>query len=277
MLIICVFLCLLLTWCQCDDQSAVEGKQYDDNNKDQNEQSARLHHFGHYGRIIASPTGITDLAEESPMEDESSSESKKPSDLFSSNGRQSTKNKLNKHFHQAIQYIPRRRWDHHQNHHSHLDEYHHKYQLYPYHHVHHQQQQFERRGYEDFHLFNGHGQYGGMDRSDFYYVLPILLVIGLGAFLIPIITTFFTALVTSNTALCGRRKRNDHFVVDWKPLLHEKVLEMWTTVERAFQAGLQKYGNNSGANSTLNQQNNHVKNITSNTNNGGRSNHFFNS
>lgn len=63
-------------------------------------------------------------------------------------------------------------------------------------------------------LFDPYGaadEFGGAyERSDFYYVLPILLVIGLGSFLIPIISTFFTAMVTSSSALggcCGRRKR----------------------------------------------------------------------
>jgi hypothetical protein len=272
MLTICVIYLLLLTWCQCDDQSTESSKRYDDSDNHQQGKSTsagRLHHFGHYGRIIVSPTVEAEIDQSPMIPEESSSDlmTYRQSEMFDQHHNRPTIKKRKKTFHQAIKYAPHRRWDHH-----HLDDYRHQNQLYPYQ----QHQQFERRGYEDFHLFNG-GHYGGMDRSDFYYVLPILLVIGLGAFLIPIITTFFTALVTSNTALCGRRKRNDHFVLDWKPLLQEKVLEMWTTVERAVQAGLQKYGNNPGANDSLNQLNNYDKNVNSTSNNGGKSNHFYNS
>uniref|UniRef100_T1KRR9 Uncharacterized protein n=1 Tax=Tetranychus urticae TaxID=32264 RepID=T1KRR9_TETUR len=221
---ICVILSILLTWCNCD---------YSAEKYDQQPDAARLHHFGHYGRIIASPTGVTNLEEatlDPEIEDRHSQ--------FIEH-----KPKIRRRFHQQISYYPTRRWDF-------------------------QDYQYQRRGYEDYGLFAGH--HGGMDRSDFYYVLPILLVIGLGAFLIPIITTFFTALVTSNTALCGRRKRNDH-LVGWKPRLQEKVLEMWTTVEKAFQTGFQKYGN-IGANNDQNDDSSKNTNTTNYRNNG----HFHN-
>lgn len=58
-----------------------------------------------------------------------------------------------------------------------------------------------------------HPAFSGLDKtSDFYYILPILLVIGLGSFLIPIISTFFTAMITSGGGAggcCGRRRRRN--------------------------------------------------------------------
>ena len=76
---------------------------------------------------------------------------------------------------------------------------------------------------------------GGIsEKSDFYYILPILLVIGLGSFLIPIISTFFTALVTSNNAIggcCGRRKRRymkPNFAI-------ETIYDIWESVEKAIE------------------------------------------
>lgn len=76
---------------------------------------------------------------------------------------------------------------------------------------------------------------GGLDRtSDFYYILPILLVIGLGSFLIPIISTFFTAMVTSGGVggCCGRRKRRHEGKP--KPLLLEKINEIWEMFEESW-------------------------------------------
>lgn len=80
------------------------------------------------------------------------------------------------------------------------------------------------------------GTWGGpMDRtSDFYYILPILLVIGLGSFLIPIISTFFTAMVTSGglAGCCGRRKRR-HESSGEKPFLLEKINDLWESFENS--------------------------------------------
>ena len=72
-----------------------------------------------------------------------------------------------------------------------------------------------------------------MDRtSDFYYVLPILLVIGLGSFLIPIISTFFTALITSGGVggCCGRKTRGSRD----NHLLFDKINNLWDSVEKSF-------------------------------------------
>lgn len=80
--------------------------------------------------------------------------------------------------------------------------------------------------------------YGGgqsLERtSDFYYILPILLVIGLGSFLIPIISTFFTALITSGGigGCCGAVRKNrgsrEH------PLLLDKINNFWDSLEKSF-------------------------------------------
>ncbi len=79
---------------------------------------------------------------------------------------------------------------------------------------------------------------GAVEKSDFYYVLPILLVIGLGSFLIPIISTFFTALVTSSSAIggcCGRRKRRGS-LVEMEPIFSiGSIYEVWDSVERAIE------------------------------------------
>lgn len=80
----------------------------------------------------------------------------------------------------------------------------------------------------------------GVERSDFLYVLPILLVIGLGAFLIPIITTFFITLITSQGSYCGRRKRsltNNHH-----DSLNDNITHLWTLFEQAVRS---KWLNNS--------------------------------
>jgi hypothetical protein len=78
---------------------------------------------------------------------------------------------------------------------------------------------------------------GAIEKSEFYYVLPILLVIGLGSFLIPIISTFFTALVTSSSAIggcCGRRKRRGS--LEMEPIFSiGSIYEVWDSVERAIE------------------------------------------
>lgn len=67
--------------------------------------------------------------------------------------------------------------------------------------------------------------------SDFYYVLPILLVIGLGSFLIPIISTFFTALITSGGigGCCGRKTRGSRE----HPVLLDKINNFWDSLEKS--------------------------------------------
>ncbi len=79
---------------------------------------------------------------------------------------------------------------------------------------------------------------GAVEKSDFYYVLPILLVIGLGSFLIPIISTFFTALVTSSSSIggcCGRRKRRGS-LAEMEPIFSiGSIYEVWDSVERAIE------------------------------------------
>lgn len=92
----------------------------------------------------------------------------------------------------------------------------------------------KRSGYED---PSAYSSYGGLDKSDLYYVLPILMVIALGAFLIPIITTFFTAVITSQSAYCGYKKRVDNgYPFSVKSLLHQRASELKQIFDRAFNA-----------------------------------------
>lgn len=87
--------------------------------------------------------------------------------------------------------------------------------------------------------------YSAVEKSDFYYIFPILLVIGLGSFLIPIISTFFTAMITSNSGLgcCGKRTArlempNGELL---KPALLDKVIEVLENVEGALSKGHLRY------------------------------------
>ena len=102
---------------------------------------------------------------------------------------------------------------------------------------------FERRNYIkplDHPIHEPHHHYTpehGIEKSEFYYILPILLVIGLGSFMIPIISTIFTAMITSNNGALGfgccskRRDQNFRsFQNDWQ----EKLLNLWSNVEQVF-------------------------------------------
>ena len=100
---------------------------------------------------------------------------------------------------------------------------------------------YEGRTYEPVDGWHHPGQQ--LDRtSDFYYILPILLVIGLGSFLIPIISTFFTAMITSGGLGGCCAKRNTREDMDGKtkegkqlnPLLSNKINNFWDTLEKSF-------------------------------------------
>ncbi|RWS31819.1 hypothetical protein B4U80_02602 [Leptotrombidium deliense] len=59
----------------------------------------------------------------------------------------------------------------------------------------------EGRGFDGYHDVDAvEYETAASGKSEFLYILPILLVIGLGSFLIPIMSTFFTALITSGGA-----------------------------------------------------------------------------
>lgn len=80
-------------------------------------------------------------------------------------------------------------------------------------------------------IFSPHGSM--LDRnSDFYYILPILLVIGLGSFLIPIISTFFTAMITSG-GLAGGCCRRRRITEKNTPDLGEKINSLWDSLEKS--------------------------------------------
>lgn len=78
--------------------------------------------------------------------------------------------------------------------------------------------------------------------SDFYYILPILLVIGLGSFLIPIISTFFTAMITSGGigGCCAKRSTREESAGktkdgrDVNPILSDKINSFWDSLEKSF-------------------------------------------
>lgn len=101
---------------------------------------------------------------------------------------------------------------------------------------------YEGRTFEPVEPWHHGGQQ--LDRtSDFYYVLPILLVIGLGSFLIPIISTFFTAMITSGGigGCCAKRSTREESIQskskdsrDMNPLLSDKINTFWDSLEKSF-------------------------------------------
>lgn len=97
----------------------------------------------------------------------------------------------------------------------------------------------EARGYELASFEQGPFS-SGLDKSqDFFYILPILLVIGLGSFLIPIISTFFTAMVTSNGAIggcCGRKRRRN--ADKNKPVSETTLDSFWSLLVSALDKDL---------------------------------------
>lgn len=86
--------------------------------------------------------------------------------------------------------------------------------------------------------------YSNVDKSDLYYVLPILMVIALGAFIIPVITTFFTAIITSNSVNCERRRRSSSSAkinplnFDEHLVLNERIADLWHIFNKAFSASI---------------------------------------
>lgn len=90
-----------------------------------------------------------------------------------------------------------------------------------------------RTGYEPLEgIFSSHGSM--LDRnSDFYYILPILLVIGLGSFLIPIISTFFTAMITSGGLAGGCCRRRIRLMEKNQHLFPDKITSLWDSLEKS--------------------------------------------
>lgn len=92
----------------------------------------------------------------------------------------------------------------------------------------------DSRGYEPLEgIFSSHGSM--LDRnSDFYYILPILLVIGLGSFLIPIISTFFTAMITSGGLAGGCCRRRIRLLErNQQQLFPDKISTLWDSLEQS--------------------------------------------
>jgi hypothetical protein len=89
-----------------------------------------------------------------------------------------------------------------------------------------------------------HGHYPhhehGLEKSELYYVLPILVVLGLGSFIIPVISTLFTAMITSNNGALGFgccKRRRDENVRSLQTEWQEKIADLWSIVETAFSSG----------------------------------------
>jgi hypothetical protein len=51
---------------------------------------------------------------------------------------------------------------------------------------------------------------GAYGKSDYYWLIPLVIVIGFGALLIPLLGTLMTTLITQGTInlTAGRKKRN---------------------------------------------------------------------
>lgn len=72
-----------------------------------------------------------------------------------------------------------------------------------------------------------------------HHYLPLLIVIGLGAFLVPLLSTFFTAMFTNGAFNCYQRQRkwswseaaDAPFAVN-STLLSSKLADLWSRVER---------------------------------------------
>lgn len=77
--------------------------------------------------------------------------------------------------------------------------------------------------------------YGGGEvayRSDFYWLIPLVIIIGIGALLLPLLSMFMTIMVSQGAiSLTGRRKRS--FMDDVPALSSESILKLITEVESA--------------------------------------------
>lgn len=87
------------------------------------------------------------------------------------------------------------------------------------------------------HAMYGMGYGGGYDRGLFdpSFLVPILLMLGLGALLIPLFGTLMTGVFTSpvNTLVTGRRRRS--IFGDINPEVSEFLSDAWRKVEKAFE------------------------------------------
>lgn len=76
------------------------------------------------------------------------------------------------------------------------------------------------------------------ERTEVHSLLPIITVIGIGAFLIPLFTTFFTAMISGGGSCCSNRqtalKERNGDPLDFRNQnLYEKTKDIWKQVEKA--------------------------------------------
>ncbi|GFY72955.1 uncharacterized protein TNIN_96601 [Trichonephila inaurata madagascariensis] len=99
-----------------------------------------------------------------------------------------------------------------------------------YHHGHHG---FEHHlpHYHGGHHIGGYGHYKEFD----HYLIPLLVVLGLGVLIMPLLSVFMTTLVGNvpvTTLVSGRRKRE----IPGQVNIEEKITEMFKRFGRAFEA-----------------------------------------
>uniref|UniRef100_T1KYC6 Uncharacterized protein n=1 Tax=Tetranychus urticae TaxID=32264 RepID=T1KYC6_TETUR len=72
-------------------------------------------------------------------------------------------------------------------------------------------------------------------RTDYYWLIPVAFIIGIGAILLPVFSLFFTAMVTTGTInlTAGRRKRS---------LFNEKPISL---LVKEVQSAITRFGYNS--------------------------------
>lgn len=85
--------------------------------------------------------------------------------------------------------------------------------------------------------FHDYGELGY--RSEFYWLIPLIMVIGIGALLLPLLSVFTTALVSSGaiTLTAGRKKREaERIFASMQPnALSDTMMSLLTQVEKAFE------------------------------------------
>jgi hypothetical protein len=71
-------------------------------------------------------------------------------------------------------------------------------------------------------------------RSDFYWLIPLVIIIGIGALLLPMLSLFMTIMVSQGAiSLTGRRKRS--FISEQSGISAESIMELISKVESAIK------------------------------------------
>lgn len=84
------------------------------------------------------------------------------------------------------------------------------------------------------HHFGGHLGYGGHYKDLDHYLLPMLIVLGLGVLCMPLISVLMSTMIGNvpvTTLVSGRRKRQ----AVAKPVPEETIMELWKKVGRAIE------------------------------------------